>query len=216
LPQRINFISQGTTEIRTNITDPYQVINNYGLSVFDVINLCGGIPNEDIADLEIEVISKSPGVLNVQINTNLYQTNRIIDFELRIINNSYMHIFDIQKGIATRLFCTQVREARKREFRIIYTTAMGPEAGADWGGYYCWGRLGYEMDTEDHENLLQLQKEFRRPPTDLHTLMKTEDGRSFWMAYGFTWSAEFHLHDTSKNITYLKEYLKETGKDYEI
>ena len=127
-----------------------------------------------------------------------------------------MHVLEGQKGIGTLLFCNQVREARLAGFRVIYTTAMGPEAGADWSGYYCWGRLGYEMDSDDHETLLQLLQDFGRPPANLNTLLETEDGRSFWRAYGFTWSAEFHLHDASKSIAYLKQYLKETGKDFEI
>jgi hypothetical protein len=54
------------------------------------------------------------------------------------------------------------------------------------------------------------------PPSNLNDLLKTEDGKSFWLAYGFSWSAEFHLQDTSKSIAYLKQYLKETGKDFEI
>ena len=191
-------------------------MSTYALSVTDIINLCGGIPNKDIRELEIEISSKSRGVLDVRINTNLYQTSRVIDFELRIINNSFMHVLQGKRGIGTILFCNQVRTARLFGFRVIYTTAMGPEAGADWKGYYCWGRLGYEMDKDDHETFLQLLRDFGRSSRNLHSLLETEDGKSFWLAYGFTWSAEFHLHDTSKNIAYLRKYLAEIGKDIEI
>jgi hypothetical protein len=70
----------------------------YGLSVTDMINLSGGIPSENITDLEIKLLSKSAGVMSVQINTNFYQTNRVIDFELGIINNSFMHVLEGRKG----------------------------------------------------------------------------------------------------------------------
>ena len=88
---------------------------------------------QGIEKIEISVTSRNLDVLEIQISTSYYELTRVIDFRLKIINNSYMYVENGREGVGTRLFCNQVKEARKKRFsRYLY----------HGNGTRCWWRLG--------------------------------------------------------------------------
>jgi hypothetical protein len=75
-----------------------------------------------------------------------------MDFEIARIDNNYMYVHEKREGLGTNLFLTQVHTALKHGFRKIHLTAMGPEDGLDWKGYYFWAILGFEnTDIAEYE-----------------------------------------------------------------
>ena len=92
---------------------------------------------------------------------------------------------------------------------------MGPDGSdTEWQGYYTWGRLGFEMDWPDHEELMTMLKTLKRQETCLWELLSSPDGQDLWRRDGFTWHGSFYLYDQSKSLKWLKAYLLYKGKKY--
>ena len=216
MAEKINFILDRVATINFGLVDEHKVMTTYNLTKDDLINLCGGWPSPHIRSFTCLIKSVSAETLNIKIETDLYKVERRINFESGLISNVLMEVFESGKGIGTRLFCIQVKEARKKGFRKMTTIAVSPDGISDWVGYYCWARLGYQMHPSDHEEFMEMMNSLHRPETNIQELLETGSGREIWRRDGFTWQGEFYLQDTSQNMTYLKTYLCEKNKDYEI
>src|ERR1700730_2852181 len=117
LAEKINFILDRLATVIFGLVDSHKVMPTYKLTNDDLINLCGGWPSPQIRSFTCFIKSVSSETLNINIETDLYKVERRINFESGLISNILMEVFESGKGIGTRLFCNQVREARRKGFR---------------------------------------------------------------------------------------------------
>lgn len=203
---KTNFIEELHNLIYSNINDPFKVMNTHGMTVIDIVNLCGGIPSMKIKVFNIDISSQYKGAISVGIKTNLYELTRSIDFDTNRIDNNYMLVYDRGNGVGTSLFLNQYHAARKLAFNKLHTTALAPSADTKWYGYYFWANLGFE--NSDYEEYRDWTKIFDRKEETLSELVQTEEGRRVWKQYGFTWIGDFYLADNHKCSGYLMQHLK--------
>ena len=215
MPQRTNFWDEFVQPI-FKIDDGYQVIDRYEVENKMIVDLCGGVPVDRLLYLSVDVQSINDSVLRVSLGTDLFQAERLIDFNSKLIENASIHVFHKRKGIGTRLLCNQVYEARRHNFRKLTATAMGPDYGQEWMGYYTWGRLGYLMQPLDQGDFEIGMRNHGRQEKMLHELLATAEGRAMWLNVGFTWAGAFDLRPNSLSLKILAEYLKVSKKDYQF
>jgi hypothetical protein len=65
----------------------------------------------------------------------------------------------------------------------------------------------------DQESFLELMEMYKRKEVSIIELMKTQDGRDFWLTNGFWWEGYFDLTDGSENMMAFQNYLAEAGID---
>lgn len=182
-----------------------QEICSGALSEKDIINLSGGIPPKEITSMTLDIEYETPGVFNVLIFTNLYYVSRTINFNQKVIFNSSMRVEKQQQGLGRNLLINQIISARSFGFTLLNANA----AGNPMNGFYTWGRLGYTMTFSYKERFDELSRINNRKEKSLFELLKTEEGRNFWINNGFTWNGVFFVKEGSENIYLLKDYLKE-------
>ena len=220
MSEKINFITPLLAGVSHSIDHKcLLLLQKYDTDIVAVINLCGGIPAASITTYDLTIHSISDSTIQCTITTDLFNAVRRINFGIRVIFNDFLEINkEIQgNGIGTRLLCNQVKEARIRNFRRLDVSAMGPDGtDTNWQGYYTWGRLGFEMDTADHEDLMIMLRRLKREENNLWELLLHAYGQELWRRDGFTWHGSFYLHNDSQNLKWLRMYLNEKGKDYEI
>jgi hypothetical protein len=117
-----------------------------------------------------------------------------MDFEIARIDNNYMYVHEKREGLGTNLFLTQVHTALKHGFHKIHLTAMGPEDGLDWKGYYFWAILGFE-NTDIAEYRAWASEMGRAEPT---------------------LSGNFHLTRGHPCLNYLQNYLYRKNIDFTL
>lgn len=149
--------------------------------------------------------------LSVQITSDQYEVARNMDFEIRRIDNNYMYVHEKGQRLGTNLFLTQVHTALKYQFRKIHLTAMGPEDGLNWNGYYFWAVLGFE--NTDIAEYQVWASTMGRAETTLSELVQTESGRTIWKETGFTWIGNFYLAKGHPCMKYLLQYLRRKNID---
>jgi hypothetical protein len=219
LAERINFISPDPAAI-TPLADgrAMRVLEQFGFDIEGILTLCGGIPSVDMIVHEFAINYVSDTTVRCTLATNLYTTIRRINFDIRVVFNELLEVDRTMQGggLGTRIICNQVREGRRRGFRRLDVLAMAPDGNAEWSGYYTWGRLGFQMDQEDHEDLMVMLAYIGRPETCLWDLLDSATGRNLWMRDGFAWHGSFLLQDGSQSLHWLKKYLLDKKKDYEI
>ena len=220
LAKQINFITPDLKGI-TQLVDRrvMALLKVYHINTVTIINLCGGIPADNITFYQLTIDIISDTTIQCTIATNLYNAIRRINFGLRVIFNDFLEVENAAQGggLGTRLLCNQVKAARSRGFRRLDATAQGPEgSNSGWQGYYTWGRLGFQMDPEDHEDLMAMLSRIGRPETCLWELLRHMQGQALWRRDGFTWHGSFELQEGSQSLEWLKLYLIDKKKDYDI
>jgi hypothetical protein len=200
------------------ITDQYKALAKHHLSTVDLVNLCGGIPSAGVSDLKMEVSTTSEETVHVKIFTDLYEVVRSIDFELGIIENSFMLVYKPGQSVGTNLFLNQVREARSRKLVKLRTFARATEEYDDleWLGYYCWGRLGYKMRYDEQPKFRDWLHSFGRSETTLSDLLATKEGCELWRKHGYGWLGEFYLADNTETMNNLRNYLRVKGIQFNL
>jgi len=211
----VNYIDHVFPHIHTEMKNARPILEKYGSSVRDIIDLCGGIPMSHISNIHVTIRATYSTALCAQVVTDQYEVARNMDFEIGRIDNNYMYVQEKGQGIGTSLFLTQIRTARKFNFKKIQVTAMGPEDGLDWQGYYFWANLGFE-NTDIAEYKAWAAEMGRKEPT-LSELVQTKFGRELWKNTGFTWIGNFHLAIDHPCSDYLRKYLlrKKLSIDWE-
>lgn len=111
------------------------------------------------------------------------------------------------KGVGSAVFAGQVKNAKALGFTKIHTYASR-SAGAN--GYYTWPRLGY--DGPIPKNLMAELPSDLKGAKRLSDLMATENGRSWWQAYGDGVDLTFDLTPGSLSNKILDEYMAARGK----
>jgi hypothetical protein len=211
---RTNYIENVFPHILIEQKHVQPILDNYGFTVRDIINLCGGVPAPHISNIRVTIAATYSSALSVQICTDQYEVARNMDFEIARIDNNYMYVHEKRQGIGTNLFLTQAYTALKHGFRKIHLTAMGPEDGLDWKGYYFWAVIGFE-NTDIAEYQAWVAAMGRTEPT-LSELVQTPTGRTLWKESGFTWIGDFHLTKGHPCMTYLQRYLRRKRIDFEL
>jgi hypothetical protein len=209
---RTNYIEEVTPNIRIEGKDAARVLKHYGITVDDVVNLCGGIPSPHITNIRVTITATYSSALSARVFTDQYEVARNMDFEIGRIDNNFMYVQEKRQGLGTNLFLTQVHTALRHRLRKIHLTAMGPEDGLDWNGYYFWAVLGFE-NTDIDEYLAWASAMGREEPT-LSELVQTESGRLLWKNGGFTWIGNFHLEKSHTCMKYLQQYLRRKNIDF--
>jgi hypothetical protein len=210
----VNFIDHVFPHIHIETKNAQPVLERHGCSLRDAIDLCGGIPTSYITNIRVKIHSTYSTALCVQVVTDQYEVARNMDFEIGRIDNNYMYVEQKGQGIGTSLFLTQIRTARKFNFKKIHVTAMGPEDGLDWRGYYFWANLGFE-NTDIKEYKAWAAEMDRKEPT-LSELVQTKAGRELWKNTGFTWIGNFHLAKDHPCSDYLQKYLKRKNLNFDL
>lgn len=161
------------------------VLYRFNIGINGLINLTGGIPSSEIKDLSLIVEYDTDEAIKLEVVTTLYTVSRIIDFEKKVINNAGMVVTKQGQGIGTNLFLNQVEEARAKGFNKLTVFAKGKDALGEWNGSYRWGRVGYKMNIEDHNEFLDLMKRLKRNEKDLGELLLSKDGCQLWELVNF-------------------------------
>ena len=213
-----NLTDKNKINLTPIITDKYSALTKHHLSIEELVNLCGGIPSVEISALKAEINTTSEETVHVRIFTDLYEVVRSIDFELGFIENSFMLVYNPGQSIGTNLFLNQVRAARSRKLIKLRTFARATEEYDDleWGGYYCWGRLGYEMRHDEHSKFQDWLLNFGRSETKLNELLATKVGCELWRKHGYGWLAEFYLNDAAETMSNLRNYLQAKGISFDL
>ena len=218
MPILTNFIEELYEQIEFTVDDTQCVMQQFGLTPADVLNLCGGIPLPTISGIHVNISSQYAGALTAQVTTDQYQVIRMIDSDIRRINNRIMVVDQEARGmgIGTHLFLNQVQAARYWQFVKLrtYTRAPSPydDEDKDWQGYYFWANFGF-VNTETEEfNQWAITRNLH--DTSLSELIQSEEGRNLWRQEGYPWIGEFILDKKHVCSTYLKAYLNRKGIDW--
>jgi hypothetical protein len=208
---RTNFIEENYALIQCSIDDRYNVMQQCNVDLKDVVNLCGGIPSLDISSFYIKISSQYHSAITVEIETNLYEVVRAIDFEIKRIDNNFMFVYDKGNHIGTNLFLNQLQTARSFGFKKIHINAMAPQHHDEtiWDGYYFWANLGF--GNSDIEEYKEWAAEMGRKEKTLSDLMQTEEGRALWKKAGFTWIGNFFIETGHRCWKYLENHLRRKG-----
>jgi len=155
------------------------------------------------------------GGLEIRMQGNNYAAKRYFMSRKEgptIINSSFS-VYDSarKEGLGTQIFATQVYNAAKAGFVKIETLAAGnyQEANDPDGptnGYYTWPRLGYDGELPN-----RIRRKHPNEITRVSDLMKTKEGRLWWLHNGDSIDVEFDLREGSLSRRTLDAYLKEKG-----
>jgi GNAT superfamily N-acetyltransferase len=187
---------------------PDAVVDGCNASNEQLLSLCGGIPDDALTYIEMEVIVEQDCYYGVYVKTNKYDLIRTIDLRRGIITNTSLDVNDgyRRQGLATRILENQIAAAREMNMNEIILIAS---KGVEFDGYLVWGRLGFTMVGEDQVRFERLCRNHGREESNLYELLKTEEGKEFWRTHGYTWLGRFNLEGDSDNISDFEEYLNE-------
>jgi GNAT superfamily N-acetyltransferase len=215
VPIDTNFIEELYDQIDFKLTDTQGVMDQFELTPVDVLNLCGGIPLPGITGIHVDISSQYAGALTIKVVTDQYEVIRMIDMDLRRIDNRVMVVAPEARGqgIGTNLFLNQLRTAQQIQIVKLQTFTRAPSSyddeDQDWQGYYFWANFGF-INTEVEEFNKWAFERGRLEPT-LNELMQTEEGRRLWKEQGFSWTGDFVLQDEHGCLAYLNKYLGRKG-----
>jgi hypothetical protein len=212
MPIRTNYIEDVYSHIHIEWKNARPVMDRYGFSARGIINLCGGIPGPHITNIHVVISATYSSAISVQVFTDQYEIARNMDFEIARIDNNYMYVHGQRQGLGTNLFLTQVHTSLQYRFKKIHLTAMGPEDGLDWNGYYFWAVLGFE--NTDIAEYWAWASAMGREEQTLSELVQTETGRTLWKNGGFTWIGNFYLAKDHACLFYLQRYLRRKNIDF--
>lgn len=133
------------------------------------------------------------------------------------------------KGLGTKIFATQVAQARAAGVKKIKCNAFRDPSRPDWVGYKVWPKLGYdgeipfdkpvdpELSTDvappfpkDLED--RVKKAGFKEPYRVSHLLQVEGGAEWWDENGVSFNAEFDLGDDSLSMKVLGSYLDAKAK----
>jgi phage gp29-like protein/GNAT superfamily N-acetyltransferase len=169
----------------------------------DVIEI--GIAGDSDLELDVWVSRYAPDDPNHE-REPLFSADRTIhNGDSKYISNDRLVVTkSLQgQGIGTALLAAQVRKAAELGFSHIETRATRNDG---WNGYYTWARLGFDapiihVDDKPIRDLLRARGVER-----ISDLIKTPDGREWWMKNGGSYKGEFDLTPGSLSRRVLDAY----------
>ncbi|HEV2479303.1 MAG TPA: hypothetical protein VGS79_06555 [Puia sp.] len=214
---RLNHIADCDCAITYDIRDNHGVLLRYKVTRQDVLEICGGIPIRSQLYANVAITSTSEHTITVCVASDLYFVFRTINFNLKIIFNDKMRVYQKGQHIGTSLFLNQVAFARKLGFVKLKVTAIDYDGMEKADGYYRWARLGYQMtDGNDVKDFADQMRSLSRPERTLSELVLSEHGYQIWKVIGQTWTGKFRLVDDSPSMLHLQQYLKIKGIDFKL
>lgn len=211
----INHIGTSACTITYVIRDNHGVLSGFNITPEDLLQLCGGIPDQEQLFANVDIESITSHAVKVIVDSNLYRVCRTINLKRRVIFNDKMRVYEKNKGIGTNLFLNQVVFARRLGFIKLTVVAIDYDGDEKVDGYYRWARLGYQMiDRNDLEDFADMMRALRRPEKTVGELVLTEDGYNIWKISGQDWIGEFQLADESESMEHLYRYLALKSFDF--
>lgn len=180
------------------------------VSAHELSLACGALRGADV-DFEFD---KNENWLNVSIRHPEYTANRIFVKGLDTLVNERFRAKVQKSGIGTRVLHQQVVNAAALGFARIATTAVGTYGDPYSNGYYTWARLGYDCRFSDSawlEDIRSKLPESLQGASRISDLMKTPEGRDWWLKNGNTFSGEFDLAPGSLSRRVLDGYARAKG-----
>lgn len=151
------------------------------------------------------------------------------DGEPYIYNDTLVLDDDAPKGLGTKIFATQVAQAKAAGVKKIKCQAFRDKSRPEWVGYKVWPKLGYdgpipfdgpldpELSTDTVPSLpddleKRIQKAGFKKPYMVSHLYRIEGGQEWWEENGANFDATFDLSDDSLSLQVLGSYLEEKAK----
>lgn len=117
------------------------------------------------------------------------------------------YVFNLNKtgtGLGSKVFADEVERAAAAGFKFIRTYAgkgdvdeEDPRHKSEYNGFYTWARLGYDGKVRGPKGDVMVSE-----------LMKTKEGRDWWLENGHAFEARFDLREGSLSRRVLAEYIK--------
>ncbi len=125
---------------------------------------------------------------------------------------SYFAAKEKGKGLGTEILANIVKGTVDKGFTHISLTAAGDYDSHSRGfnGYYTWARFGFDgtvVGPKDIANTAYREVPYGR--TKVSELMRTKEGRKFWLENGSDFDGVFDLKEGSLSRRVLSAYLKE-------
>lgn len=132
----------------------------------DIIDLCGGIPSNQITSITIEIQCNKSGIFDVLIFSDFYYVSRILNFNEKVIYNSSLTVYEDYRGqgLGRNLLVNQIISARNFGFNLLNANA----SAGRMNGFYTWGRLGYTMSHSYREKFSELLRLNNRKQESLY------------------------------------------------
>ena len=140
-----------------------------------------------------------------------YEARRFI-YKDEIDNESfYMKSGDTGHGIGSKVFKEQVDAAA--EFGVLRISAFAAK-GPTTNGYYTWARLGFDAELNKVVGFASHEEMTARFPqaTKISDLMRSPEGREFWVKTGQGFPGIFDLTEGSLSRKVLSAYVKERAE----
>jgi DNA topoisomerase IB len=123
------------------------------------------------------------------------------------------------KGHGVRLFVNQVQALRNSGVDHIETYASGNgQIESEYNGYYTWPRMGYDGVMEEfcYERLPEELRQKLGNSRSVLDLMALPGGKAAWKEYGASFQAKFDLHEGSRSMKVLEDYVEERRQRGEV
>jgi hypothetical protein len=200
---------------KCNIDGIQDVLDTYGYTLYEVIDICGGMPISNVTGFRLTAQKFSDCIIEVTIRCNDYYLIRMINFQAKYVYNSFLRVSDPGAYLGTTLFLNQVA-ATKNKFNFLKVLAAGKPGEADFTGYYKWGRVGYFQDHLSHLKFKHWAYDNDIEANSLHEYLVEDYNYVIWQMRGHSWLGSFNLNEDSPNMKYLREYLIRKGIQYNL
>lgn len=204
---KTNFYDEVKGDIKVNAMPNYlKELDRLGFTYENVLNLTGGVP-KNLKDITHSIMIDGNAIIS-DVRTKEYTIIRKIYPDEKKVYNSLMEVNSTGEGIGLHLFINQLIEARKLGYKRFDVSAAKSNK---YNGYYTWARFGYNLKSSEIRRFKDLMNMNGRSEKDLHELMSTKEGVSFWKKNGFWFEGEFDLKANSINIQAFDKYLNDRG-----
>jgi hypothetical protein len=140
---------------------------------------------------------------------------------------------DAPKGLGTKIFATQVSQAKAAGIKKIKCMAFRDRTRPDWVGYKVWPKLGYDgeipfdkpADPDQADEVApalpgelenRIKKAGFKKPYRVSHLYQVDGGIEWWEENGVNFKAEFDLSDDSMSMKVLGAYLAEKAQKAKV
>lgn len=179
------------------------------------------------------VISNSTDGLRLKMQgphiTNMERYIRVDDNGDPYIYNDTLYLNENSpKGLGTKIFATEVAQAKAAGIKSIQCSAFRDRSRSEWVGYKVWPKLGYDgplpiedeyvdemgskMDPLSPDIEEKLKKAGFKKPYMVSHLYQIDGGQEYWEKNGEAFHATFDLSDDSMSMKVLSAYLEEKAK----
>ena len=152
------------------------------------------LPEKFVSYNDCRVTGEYPIVRVIAKNKNIKMELRC-DLELKTIHVTNFIVTNPGNGYGFLILKRMLNEAVEIGFKAIEGNARSgtDNEGVVYTGYIKWGRFGFTMDNDSHLEFRNEMKKHGREEDCLHWLLRSKEGRNFWIKNGYDWTAYFSL-----------------------